>query len=371
MKLRNIIATCGLLAVTLVGGLSAAFTYNGLEVADILIENIPIEFGENDFIFEEVDGGDNFKKYIDKAIVDINSEQSVLIDHLIDRLDSPYQGNNFTYFGSMAVSGGNAAYESVFGDLSEKISVVLEAIGPDDKPTSDKNSVEYYILYLTNVDLGEKGTISGALWWQENKNPGKPVAPVGNSDYGHNYIYPIYKTTLKPNESDEFTYQDISIGAAQSCWYAESNSNGNVTQIPCFNTETWKERTEEGIIDEIDMKPGGSKEHAIWVYAPVIANNGRTEANTITVHPEVYVGNNNTCYYKNFVSPLTHGGTTAFTYSFALAGNGTVDIYDYSTDKHLLTLNSDKTSDTLSVKPTSSIYFKFTGNEELEFTISR
>lgn len=174
---------------------------------------------------EEDEIGQNHRTLIEAIIngdgIGLNTSKSYLNGEIKDRRDGGlgWSGGRDT-LGSMAVSQGSELNE-LFSLSSVNLDFLLRFV--DDT---------HYEIYTTGVYLGEKGELN---WLQTRRTKdGKPTVPIGE------YIYPIYKTTVvKTNGVWEAV--ETQEGSAKSAWYEESRSNANLTQIPSFDPDTWKE----------------------------------------------------------------------------------------------------------------------------------
>lgn len=168
--------------------------------------------------------GENHLSLIDQIINHpehgLNTSRSYLNEQIADRQDGGigWSGGRDT-LGSMAVTQSDELTE-IFGLASFSLDFLIQF----------KSSTEYYI-FTTGEYLGERGEIN---IWGNNKTPGKPATPIGQS------IYPIYRTKVVKTNG-VWAAVETKIGYASSAWYEESRRNATATQIPSFDPDTFQE----------------------------------------------------------------------------------------------------------------------------------
>lgn len=168
--------------------------------------------------------GENHISLIDQIINHpqhgLNTSNSYLNKQIEDRQDGGLGwSSGRDTLGSMAVTQSEELTE-IFGLNAFALDFLIQF----------KSSSEYYI-FTTGENLGERGEINV---WGNNKTPGKPTVPIGES------IYPIYRTRVVKIDG-VWTAVETKVGYATSAWYEESRRNANATQIPSFDPDTFQE----------------------------------------------------------------------------------------------------------------------------------
>lgn len=211
-----------------IGGVFATWQYasGGLNPINAVIHIKLNEFnwaGSGDLPTDDVIG-ENHISLIDNIINHpshgLNKSGSYLNDEIKDRKD-----------GGLGWSGGRDTLGSMAVTQSEELKEIfgLDAINLDFL-IQFKSNTEYYI-FTTGENLGERGEIN---IFGNNKKPGNPTVPIGQS------IYPIYRTRVI-NVDGVWTAVETKKGYAASAWYEESRRNANATQIPSFDPDTFQE----------------------------------------------------------------------------------------------------------------------------------
>lgn len=219
---------CFLIIIT-VGGTYATWKYANLGPTPQKIE-IPIKIGEFEWAgsgnlpTDDAIGEDHLA-LIDNIINHpehgLNTSKSYLNEQIKDRQDGGIGwSDGRDTLGSMAVTQSEELTE-IFGLDASNLDFLIQFA----------SSTEYYI-FTTGVDLGTKGELN---WLGTSlKTPGNPTTPIGES------IYPIYRTKVI-KENGRWKGVETVVGHATSAWYEESRRNANLTQIPSFDPDTFKE----------------------------------------------------------------------------------------------------------------------------------
>ena len=213
-----------------IGGIYATWNYSSPSAAPASFEISPRlgEFnwiGSGDLPTNDDIGEDHLaliQQIVNHTEHGLNKSGSYLNEQIEARQDGGWgwTGGRDT-LGSMAVTQ-SAELTEIFGLDSNNLEFLIQFV----------SDTEYYI-FTTNVDLGERGTIS---IWGTNQTPGKPTVPIGQN------IYPIYRTKLIKTDG-VWSAVETQKGYAVSAWYEESRRNATATQIPSFDPDTFVEGT--------------------------------------------------------------------------------------------------------------------------------
>lgn len=222
--------------------------------------------------------------------------------------------------GSMAIDQGNSL-EIMFGDsyaVSEEISFIIQFVD-----TNNDKVADYYYIFTTSVNLGEKKAPSIAI--------GQP-------------IYSIYRTKISyDNVEGKWVSEETVEGYAPSRYYEESQPDYRIhtSQIPAFDHDNWQ-----------PGRLGTTFDNAIWTtvnqsslicceaisnvekryyrinipantsYTLIIDGDNETNANDILF--ELYNGNRNLLSTSNASLTFPTSGSQT-TYYFTMSGSTTMD----------------------------------------------
>ena len=222
-----VIAIICLSSIFSVGGVCATWKYctTGPSPAKTEISITMGEFnwsGSEDLPTDDTIGEDHLsliQQIVNHTKHGLNTAGSYLNDEIKDRQKGGLGWSGRDTLGSMAVDQSSELSE-IFGLDASNLEFLIQF----------KSSTEYYI-FTTNVYLGERGEINIL---GNNKTPGKPTVPIGQS------IYPIYRTKVVKTNGVWAPVETVE-GYATSDWYDESRRNANATQIPSFDPNTFKE----------------------------------------------------------------------------------------------------------------------------------
>lgn len=224
---RLALLLCAALLIS-VGGVYATWNYASVGPMPVTQE-LSVRLGE----FNWVGSGDlptddaigeNHLSLLDQIINHpehgLNTSKSYLNEQIEERQDGGIGwSSGRDTLGSMAVTQ-SEELDEIFGLTSFALDFLIQFV----------SDTEYYI-FTTGEDLGERGEIN---WLGNNKTPGKPTVPIGDS------IYPIYRTRVE-KQNGVWIAVETKVGYATSAWYEESRRNANATQIPSFDPDTFQE----------------------------------------------------------------------------------------------------------------------------------
>ena len=160
---------------------------------------------------------------VNDATNGLNNSNSYLNDQIEYRCSTSGGGTRDT-IGSMAVTQGDGLDDD-FALTENGVDFLLQFVDENSDGT-----IDFYYLFITEVDLGERGE---RYWWGTLKTEGKPTTPIGE------YIYPIFRFKVTKNSNGEWVAGPEEVGSAISAWYEESRSDMDYTQIPSFDPDTW------------------------------------------------------------------------------------------------------------------------------------
>lgn len=216
-----------LVAMISVGGVYATWQYSSSGPNPGSVE-IPVglnEFnwaGSGDLPTDDAIGEDHLaliQQLLDHEEHGLNTKNSYLNEQIEARQSGGFGWRGRDTLGSMAVSQSKELAE-IFGLDSNNLEFLIQFV----------SDTEYYI-FTTGEYLGESGEIN---FWGNNKTPGNPAVPIGES------IYPIYRTKIVKTDG-KWVAVETKKGYATSAWYEESRSNATATQIPSFDPDTFVE----------------------------------------------------------------------------------------------------------------------------------
>ncbi|MBQ9728705.1 MAG: hypothetical protein IJV85_03820 [Clostridia bacterium] len=224
---RTLCAICAVTTILSITGVYATWEYAS-EPPEMQTADVGMTMGEwkPEVVLPDDTENENDHTLLVEALVNgvnkgLNTSNSYLNQQISTR-DSRWGRDTL---GSMAITQGDDL-EELFQAGTKNLSFLIQWVDENNDGTTD-----YYYIFTTDVDLGEKGAIH---WlWGTNTKEGKPTTPIGE------YIYPIYRTRVEKNASNQWEAVASEIGSAKSAWYEESRSNMNATQIPSFDPDTW------------------------------------------------------------------------------------------------------------------------------------
>ena len=218
-----------------VGGVYATWQYANIGPGSTYA-NISIKLGEfnwagsGDLPTDSAIGEDHIaliQNIISHPDHGLNTSNSYLNEQIADRQDGGWgwSGGRDT-LGSMAVTQSDELKE-IFGLDASNLTFLIQFV----------SDTEYYV-FTTGEYLGERGVLN---WLGTSlKTPGNPTVPIGDP------IYVIYRTRTVKTDGVWAAVETVA-GHAASAWYEESRGNANLTQIPSFDPDTFKEGTPEWI----------------------------------------------------------------------------------------------------------------------------
>lgn len=153
----------------------------------------------------------------------LNNPNSYLNDQIKSRKNASILiGGARDTLGSMAVNQGS--------ELDKDFSLSQNGVDFLLHFCKDENGNDFYYLFITEVDLGQRGEIN---WLGNNSKPGNPTTPIGE------YIHPIFRFKITKDANGKWITGPEEVGSALSAWYEESRRNEHATQIPSFDPDTW------------------------------------------------------------------------------------------------------------------------------------
>lgn len=321
-----------------ISSVTATWLYSDSKV-NTLFEELPLSVfpwtGSEALPDEDgVDHGWLINNLINGENIGLNTSGSYLNQQIKDRWETSFWDSTpqRDTLGSMAVLNAERL-EELFGAKAANLSYLIQMVDED-----DNGDYDFYYIFTTDVDLGERGQSAWSWGTLKNTVPGKPSIPIGQN------IYPIYRTKVEKDSRGIWTATDSKLGYAKSAWYDENQSNAskNATQIPAFNPNSWQEHTDGNSL-------GTRIDTPIWTYAGYENN--------------ILLASNTSKAYYAF-SPLT-----AATYTVTSdSASASFKVYDAS--QNVIATSASGGTLTWTAAASATYYIEVSGDTKISFTIS-